>query len=262
MTDESMDPKRQLAFDGASNLRDLGGYTTTDGRQTRWRQFVRSATLNGISEKGQRDLIDYGVGAIIDLRAPSFLETSPNIFAKSDEIAFHHHDFWGDRLKGFKTSPAPQGQAEKLADLYCAGLDKCSGVIVEILTTMTQGDHTTVFHCGAGKDRTGIIAAMLLGLAGVPHDTVAADFALTDRYLEDPNRNHTETDPLTILPNANGDLFPVYMYSCLPQTMLLSLKYLDENYGGIEGYLQHSGLSTQHIKRLRRQMPEEGHPWI
>jgi|TARA_B110000196_G_scaffold268228_1_gene242251 protein-tyrosine phosphatase len=258
MTDETLDPKRHLAFDGASNLRDLGGYTTKDGRQTQWRRFVRSAIPNRITEKGQRDLIDYGVGAIIDLRAPADLDAAPNIFTKSDEIAFHHHDFWGDRLKGFKSSPTSPGQAEKLADLYRTGLEKCGGVIVEIMTTMTQGDHATVFHCSAGKDRTGIVAAMLLGVAGVPHDTVAADFALTDRYLEDPKRDHAESDPLTIpesaLPNAKGDTLPIYMHSCLPRTMALALEFLDENYGGVEGYLLESGLSTQHIARLRSKL--------
>lgn len=258
MVNETLDPKRHLAFDGASNLRDLGGYTTSDGRQTQWRRFVRSAIPNGITEKGQRELVDYGVGAIIDLRAPSDLEISPNIFTESDKIAFHHHDFWGDRLTGFKSSPESPGQAEKLADLYRTGLEKCGGVIVEIMTTMTQGDHATVFHCSAGKDRTGIVAAMLLGVAGVPHDTVAADFALTDLYLEDPKRDHAESDPMTIpdgtLPNASGDRLPIYMSSCLPRTMLLALEFLDENYGGVEGYLLESGLSTQHIERLRSKL--------
>jgi protein-tyrosine phosphatase len=258
MADETLDPKRHLAFDGAANLRDLGGYTTSDGRQTRWRRFVRSATPNGISEKGQRELIDYGVGAIIDLRAPTDLETSPNIFSESSEVAFHHHDFWGQRLKGFKSSPTSTGQAEKLADLYRTGLEKCSGVIVEILTTMTNGDHATVFHCSAGKDRTGIIAAMLLGVAGVPHDAVAADFALTDRHYHDPKRDHAESDPMSIpegtLANANGDLLPVYMHSCLPRTMLLALEFLDENHGGVEGYLRDSGLSAKHIARLRTKL--------
>ncbi len=259
MVDEADDPKRHLAFDGSANLRELGGYTTTDGRRTQWHRFLRSATPNAITHQGQQELINYGVGAIVDLRSSRDQESSPNIFAESEEIRFHHHDFWGSRLADFKSSPSSPGQAERLADLYRTGLARCGGVIVEIMTTFAEaGDHATVFHCSAGKDRTGLVSAMLLGVAGVPHDTIADDFALTARYHKDAKRDHDEPDPMAIPKGAakgtTGEPLPVYMHSCLPETMHLALQYLDENHGGIEQYLRHHGLADRHIDRLRSKL--------
>jgi protein-tyrosine phosphatase len=217
--------------------------------------------MHQLTADDQRRLVQYGVGAVVDLRAPSEVERMPNAFAQSNEVTHHNFDFWGDKVDDFKSSPSSLGQAEKLADLYRVGLDTCGGIIEEILTTLANGkDHTVVFHCGAGKDRTGLVAALLLGIAGVPHETIAADFALTELYLDEPNRDHENPNPLAI-PDPDSEQqqawavpLPVYMFSCMPQTMLLTLKYVDERYSGVEGYLRTIGLSDELINRLRAKL--------
>jgi protein-tyrosine phosphatase len=258
---ETLDPKRHLTFDGAKNMRDLGGYSTADGRTTRWRRIVRSAKMTDLTETGQRQLLDYGVGAVIDLRMRREIEKSPNVFAESNDVVFHHCDLWGDRLNDFEPSPSSQGQAEMLADLYRMGLDRCGAVIAGIVCTLAdEGDHVSVFHCGAGKDRTGLIAALLLGIVGVPHETIVADFALTDDLFDDPNRNHGAHDPMAIPTEANGGReadvgpLPLYFFSCLPKTMSLALDFLDEEYGGAEGYLRTNGVTDEHLGRLRSKL--------
>jgi len=256
---EIQDPKRHLTFDGAKNMRDLGGYSTKDGRKTQWRRFLRSAKLNDLTETGQRELLDYGVGAVIDLRLPREVDKSPNVFAKSQEVVYHHFDLWGNRMDDFESSPSSPGQAEKLADLYRMGLDRCGGIIGEIVRVLADGgDHATVFHCGAGKDRTGLVAALLLGIVGVPHETIISEFALTADHLEEPNRNHAAPDPTAIVPLTNASILglalPVYMFSCLPTTMSLALDYLDESYGGAEGYLLANGVTDEHLVRLRSKL--------
>ena len=146
-----------------------------------------------------------------------------------------------------------------LADLYRLGLERCGAVIGDVVCTLADGgDHASVFHCSAGKDRTGLIAALLLGIVGVPHETITEEFGLTADLLDDPNRNHAALDPTAIPKGANGyadaGTLPVYMFSCLPQTMVLALRFLDERYGGVEGYLHTNGVSDVHLDRLRSKM--------
>ena len=259
MTDEAQDPRRHIPLDSLQNFRDLGGYKAADGRTTQWRVFTRCAGMHRLTETDQQKMVDYGIGAVVDLRLPREIERSPNPFADYDGMAYHHLDFWGDRVDDFRSSKSSITQAEKLADLYRTGLGRCSGIIAEIVSTLADvGDHAAVFHCGAGKDRTGLIAAMLLGVVGVPHATIAADYALTERYLKDPNRDHDNPDPMFIpeserakVDAAGAQPLPIYMSSCLPETMLLALEFLDDHYGGVESYLRKAGLSGPHIDRLR-----------
>ena len=261
MVTEALDPRRHLALEGARNMRDLGGYSTTDGHRTRWRKFLRSATLNGLTETAQKELVDYGVGTVVDLRGPWEVERYPNVFAQSKDVEYHHLDLWRGRAKDFIPSPLSLGQAEKLADLLRMALTKCDDPIEEIMRTLAEaGDPAVVFHCGAGKDRTGLIAALLLGIAGVPHDTIAADFALTEKYFDEPYRDHAVQDPMAIPkrrdadPMSDFEPLPVFFYSCFPKTMLLTLEFLDEEYGGTKGYLRKAGLDNKHIEQLRAKL--------
>jgi len=263
MADETLHPKRHIPLESLQNFRDLGGYTTSDGRRTRWKRFARCAGMNILTESDQQKMIAYGIGAVVDLRQQRETEASPNPFADTDGVTYHHLDLWGDRVADFKSSKSSLTQAEKLADLYRLGFVRCRGIIGEIIGTLAdEGDYVSVFHCGAGKDRTGIVAALLLGIAGVPHETIAADYALTERYLADPNRDHGNPDPMYVPESvrANTDPgrqpLPVYMFSCLPETMRLALAFLDEKYGGVAGYVRAAGVTDSQIKRLRSRFIE------
>ncbi len=263
MTEEILDPRRHIALESLQNLRDLGGYSTTDGRSTRWGRFVRCAGMGGLTEADQETMVAYGIGAVIDLRQQGEIERSPNPFADYSGVAYHHLDLWGDRVSDFKSSKSSLTQADKLADLYRTGFVRCEGIIGQIMGTLAdEGDHASLFHCGAGKDRTGIVAALLLGIAGVPYETIAADYALTERYLPETKRDHANPDPMFIPEQADAKRdpgrqpLPVYMFSCLPKTMLLALAFLDENYGGVEGYVRKIGLTEEQIDRLRSKFLE------
>jgi len=258
MTKETQDPRRHIPLTSIQNLRDLGGYTTTDGRTTKWRIFVRSAGMSRLTNPDRQEMVDYGIGAVVDLRSARNISDDPNPFADLVGVAYHHHDLWGDQVSDFKSSASSLTQEAKLADLYRTGFPRCEGVIGEIIGTLAdEGDHATVFHCAAGKDRTGMIAALLLGVARVPHEIIIADYALTALYLDDPHRDHSNPDPMFIREDqaANSDTnaapLPLYFSSCLPETMALALKFLDEEYGGIEGYVRKIGLSDAQIQRLR-----------
>jgi len=263
MTDQTLDPKRHIPLVSIQNLRDLGGYSTTDGRTTRWRRFFRCAGMAALTKADQHRMLEYGIKAVVDLRSQQDIENSPNPFANLEGVAYHHHDLWGDRVSDFKSSKSSLTQEEKMADLYRLGFVRCEGIIGEIMGTLADaGEHASVFHCGAGKDRTGMIAALLLGIARVPHEIIAADYGLTGLYLQDPKRDHDNPDPMFIpgqedaIRDPDRVPLPVYMFSSLPGAMLLALGFLDENYGGVEGYVRKIGLTGAQIDRLRGKFVE------
>lgn len=216
--------------------------------------------MSTLTYADQKELTDRGIGTVVDLRLPRELELAPNVFAQSQDVVYHHLDLWGDRLEGFKSNPSSIGQAEKLSELYCVGLASCREIIGEILRTLAStGDHASIFHCSAGKDRTGLIAAFLLGIAGVTDEAIAADYALSEVYLDDPYRDHS-APAMTILDvddedrDPEADLLPIYFRSCLPETMSRTLAFLDDSFGGIESYARDAGLEDDHIHRLRSRL--------
>ena len=83
-------------MEGAYNVRDLGGYLTVDGRRTRWRMFLRAAGLHRLTPDDQDRLVQYGVRTVIDLRRTREVEESPNVFAASRRVSYHHQNLLGD----------------------------------------------------------------------------------------------------------------------------------------------------------------------
>jgi protein-tyrosine phosphatase len=120
------------------------------------------------------------------------------------------------------------------------------------LEAIAENPAPLVFHCTAGKDRTGLVAALLLGIARVAPVTIAADYALSSRYLTmmlPTFRQH--------LAIAGYDLDrDGWMLEAQPETMLQTLTYLDQRYGGAEGYAQRIGVAPQYIRELRRRLVE------
>ncbi len=240
-------PRRKLAVETAQNVRDLGGYTTHDGRVTQWQRFVRAGDMEKLSGDDQRRLIDHGIDAIIDLRMQHEVESLPNVFQSSREVTWYNHDFWGNRFDNYRSTRRGAAPEVKLADLYCSGLQASGFVVKDIMITIANNDHRGfAFHCRSGKDRTGIVAALLLSIAGVPRDTIIADYALTAELLATP-------DAKRVKPGQPG----AYLHGCAPDTMALTLDFIDEQYGGVEDYLESVGVEVQHLGRIRALLLEE-----
>ena len=94
------DPRRHIELKGAQNVRDLGGYTTKDGRLTQWGRFLRSDGMHLLTEADQEKLLDYGVGTVIDLRMKLEVEATPNVFSRSARVDFHHLNLMANLEKG------------------------------------------------------------------------------------------------------------------------------------------------------------------
>ena len=165
---------RRLAWDGCLNVRDLGGYPTPDGHETAWGAIVRADTLSLLTPAGQAALVAYGIRTIIDLRRPDEVAQHPNPFAQAGlrGITYSHVSFIDPALL-----PADRASLvfATLAAEYAYLLDRFPHQVTTILTTIAHArPGGVVVHCTGGKDRTGLICALLLDTVGVDRAIIAA----------------------------------------------------------------------------------------
>ena len=196
-----MDTRARLVpLEGSYNFRDLGGYRGHDGRHTRWGRLFRSDALHELTVDDVAALRAVGLRTVVDLRTERELHASGRGPLEPEPVAFHHLAVvqegvrGADRAEGESlAAPAPPG--DDLAERYLWYLDVGRDSLVEALTLMGDADrYPLVFHCSAGKDRTGVLAALVLELAGVDREAVVADYVLTadriglllDRWRSDP----------------------------------------------------------------------------
>ena len=254
MNDEPL-PGRHLDLEGAYNIRDIGGYQTADGQSTRWKTFLRSDSLHRLPAASQAALIDYGLRTVVDLRRSDELEQTPNVFADSSQVAYHHHNIVGDEqmseLGVVMDSVLP---ADRIVASYSKWLDRRQPQFRDVLTTLAVSEaRPALYHCAGGKDRTGVISALLLGIAGVSAETISEDYALTARYVV--ARWLNEFAPPEV--SAAEYTWQEYQREFCPQdAMLRVLQHLDERYGGVESYVRTIGLSEEQVDSIRSALVE------
>jgi protein-tyrosine phosphatase len=247
---QSLQPRRFLAWEACHNARDTGGYPTHSGRQTRWQTLVRADNLHKLTLAGQAALRDFGVRTVIDLRLAHEIEKTPNPFAAQQNLPeapvylnLPLHD---------PAANAAMDVAPSMMDEYIIILEQSkphiSGVIQSAAAGMAEG--AVVVHCHGGKDRTGIVVALLLSIAGVPRETIIEDYALSEAQLEPLHAAWLEEQRI-----AQGHPIdrPRWMHS-RPETMRGVLDFLDRNYGGPEGYLDAAGVPGSCITQIRKHL--------
>ena len=248
-----LDPRRHLELEGTCNTRDIGGYATRDGRQTRWGRLLRSDSLHNLSSDSQQVLLDYGLRSVLDLRKSAEMQNKRNVFFGSNSLQYFHQNMVGDTLIRERESiPASLDYVEHMRWSYSVVLDRRESHIHDTLCLLGQrGTLPALVHCAGGTERTGLIIALVLGIAGVPEETIAADFALTARltylpYLAD----HPDLSPATYTLEDHQNR------QCRPDTMLAVLRTLEERYCGVVGYARNIGMSEDQILSLREAIVE------
>lgn len=237
---------RILAWDGCLNVRDLGGYVTSDGRMTRWGAIVRADSLFTLSRAGQRALYDYGVRTIVDLRLPGEVEQAPNPFATpgDHDINYIHQSF----ISVPRERDAPY---TTLANEYTGELDRNAGSIARIMSLIaTAGDGGVLIHCVGGRDRTGLIAALLLSLVGVPLDTIAEDYALSSECLRPRDAEFLENGPGE---RADRERL-LEQTQTRPEIMRETLTHLQATHGDVAAYLRQAGVTLHELELLRTRL--------
>ena len=232
---------RHLPLAGTYNIRDIGGYPTLAGGTTRWRTFLRAASLHNLTPTGQQALIDYGVCTIIDLCFAQECRAVPNVFAAVDQVRYIN-------LSLFEGSaPDPLGrQLPNLESIYRYILDERQAAVKAVLELMTADAFPVLIHCTAGKDRTGLITGLFLGLAGVDHATIAEDYALTAHYgAELLATLHAQAAA------AGRDMATYARFlAAEPAAMRNTLAYLEAKYVSVPAYLAQIGLTATQIAQL------------
>lgn len=235
---------RHLPVKGTFNVRDLGGYATPDG-ETRWRRILRADGLHRLDAAGMDALVTEGVTTVIDLRHPGELETQPNPFSVHSAVRYHNVSLF-DAL-----APQPRPGEDVLLVLYKAALDTRQAAIAQVLTIIAEAPAGTVlFHCTAGKDRTGIVSALLLAVAGVEASLIVDDYALTGPMIAPMVE---EIIAGAVARGADVEAFRP-MLAAEPATMMATIAHIEANYGSATAYLEQIGMEPATIDRLRQRL--------
>jgi protein-tyrosine phosphatase len=234
--------ERLLNFPSLLNVRDLGGYPTVDGAETRWRSLLRSDDLSQLTATGTQALAGYGVETVVDLRWSEEIALNPSpIAGQESQICYMHVSLLASTSE--KWRELSKGAAKEV--WKCVVLDKARAELREVLKVIAAAaPGPLLFHCVAGKDRTGIIAALLLTLAEVLPDSVAGDYAASTKMLSEAYlKRYAGSDPNEVLENVR----------CPEVGVHNMLRYL-AGHGGIRAYLGRIGLTTEEIARLRARL--------
>jgi protein-tyrosine phosphatase len=244
----SMQPKRLFELESIFNLRELGGYATEDGRVTRWGVLLRAGNLDKASLADQSHLIAYGVGHILDLRDPWEQANYPDAFTSHADVLYQNLPIVGDGVLKDEASLRYMEEALRLSDTYWLMMTTCQSQIKSIIEGIANRQAgCSLIHCAVGKDRTGIIAALVLAAVGVPETSIVEDYALTELQIA-PVKNRLlreAADTGRDLARLERDI------SAYPQTMLDIWANLRQHYGGATGYLKAIGVTDQTLQQLR-----------
>lgn len=232
-----MENIRHLPLRHAYNVRDLGGYWTTDGKITSWRKFLRADAMDKLDQSDIEYLKGYGLKTVIDLRSEDEAQREPDVFEADEDIDYINIPLMVGKV-GDITLDADSFHIE-LKDFYLALLKEKEIIkrIMEKIAGASQG--CVLFHCTAGKDRTGIVAMILLALAHVRKTDIIADYEISYTLLKE--NPHLKFDPKRI------DISVIFSK---PETILACLETIESNYGSVKEYICECGVSKTDIERI------------
>lgn len=240
---------RRVAFEGVQNFRDLGGYRTAGGGHTAWGQIFRSDSLHKLTPS---DLVGFeriGVRVVYDLRGDDERATHPNP-VDSIQLAIVGQPRDGNRTIDSTMFSAASDGERLLRDLYLGMLVHSALLFGQLLTGLVDpSNRPAVFHCHAGKDRTGIAAALLLLALGVDRDDILDDYELTRRYRTLEHQQDSLANLLTagMSPEAAAGVLTAPRW-----TMRDAIDAVDTEHGGIDAYLTGpAGMSMSSLRDLR-----------
>ena len=238
--------QRRIVIPGAFHVRGLGGLPTTDGRTTRWARFVRSDLLSGLPDDARETLSAYGVRTFVDLRTTEETIQSPCSLAEDTRFEVHHCNLEGDEsILGF----LPSLNSRKMANSYAALLAVRRSAVRDVFATLAGSNRSPIpFFCAGGTDRTGMIAALILGLSGVPDETIAADCSLSAQGLVDNFLSYGAPPWMPL-----RDIAPGRALATLARrdTMLYLLRRLRQDYGSVASYFKSVGVAVGEIDECR-----------
>ncbi|HEY6531715.1 MAG TPA: tyrosine-protein phosphatase [Acidimicrobiales bacterium] len=239
-------PDRKLPFTGALNFRDLGGYRGRAGQTVRWRTLYRAAALHRLPDDELDQLAVMGVRSVLDLRTSSEVDHG-RIQADHLGIVHLHLPFLPDIWNRDELDPDAEPD-QVLGALYVQMLSVGAPAIAEALRTLADPANVpAVFHCTAGKDRTGVLAALVLALLGVDEDTIVGDYELTSGAMRELAERIRRNNPELL--SAMSDQPPAYLMSP-PGAMRVFLDHVRVEHGSMVGYVRGIGVELEVVEAL------------
>lgn len=250
MTLDSRSLTRHVALESLFNVRDLGGYQARAGQTVRWHKIYRADNLARATRRDLSTLAELGIKTVIDLRTDreSIQEPSPTVFPHA--YLSHHHlpmlrSTWDDVGYPVRENDDP---ADFLAARYLEMMVEGAPAIADALRLIALPNrHPILFHCSMGKDRTGVLAAVLLSLLGVGHETIAADYALSSLGVAAFAEWLSANDPRR---GAAFDATPPAYLAAPPEAMMRVLTQVRERCRSMVGYVRSIGIDFETIESL------------
>lgn len=250
-----MQQQRTLRIRGGHNFRDLGGYSTRDGRAVKWGQVYRSGVMAKIDPEDVEGLHRLGIVSICDFRTNSERSRRPTTWHAGGAIELVTHDYEmsvGVLQEIAKSNLFDSTKVRKLIlDVYTDLPEEQAPNYTALFRQLASGKVPLVFNCSAGKDRTGVAAALILLALGVEKEEVIADYMLTNEWIESlVGILQQEPEYGRWVAEQPEVAYPLLRAEA--EYLDTTLALLDDRYGGVEGYLTgRLGISAGEIETIR-----------
>jgi protein-tyrosine phosphatase len=263
-----MSIERLLPLEGGRNFRDLGGYETADGRRVRWGRLYRSGVLSYLSDVDHDRLVALDIRVLCDLRTARERAREPTQWRNPHTAQLSwNYDPSHTSLRSYLAQAAEysaETTRQSMLTLYRNLPTLFTPQYRELFARVARAELPVVFHCSAGKDRTGLAAALILTSLGVPRPTVIADYALTDQLVDlehalfrHPRGSIGVGDEFSALssvdPAARAPLL-----RAMPEYLEAAFAQIERNHGSVESYLSSElGVTQEAAAALRLHLLED-----
>lgn len=228
------------------NVREVGGFLCPDGR-TRTHRFIRSGSTSGLTKADARELWSYGVRSVLDLRGQDEAMNSPEMLCELLDVAYLNVPFFDYDITDQVLNKG-DGAGGYVADTYFQMLANYGAVKQAFSFFASQPERScTLFHCGAGSDRTGIMSMLLLGLAGVGRSDIIADYAYSFGYIPEVNAALFEATA------ASGNKVRAELKMRIDAISVVYDRMV-EHYGSIPQFLEQSGVTDGELRVVRARL--------
>lgn len=247
--------QRDLRWEGVLNVRDLGGHTTSDGSETRYGRVVRADSIRQLTDAGWRALLDYGIRTVVDLRGDQEMQDDPPAHVDVEVV---HTPFMEASAEEFEEIQEEVEAAAEAApdietgtrDVYLVFLEHFKANVANGIRAVARApEGGVVVHCAGGKDRTGLLTAFLLHLAGVDDEQIAADYALSEERLRPRH------DEWLAAAETEAERERLRRISRTPAASMLGVfEELERRYGSVEQFLRDAGASDEDLALARARL--------
>ena len=243
---------RRLTLNGTSNVRDIGGYLTADGRSVVWRRVLRGDALHRVDNAGRELLAGYELATSLDLREDDERHDAPDHLDAGVRLV--SVPLFTYQLPPEEASVDPR-QFSTLDEVYKHVVAERGPALAAVLRELARpGALPAIVHCAGGKDRTGIVIALLLASLGVPDDVIAADYEATALFLNEEFRE-AALDRAVAAGRDRAQF--AAMLGCEPRLILDVLEEIRSSHGHVDTYLVHHGLRPEELEQLRSLLLED-----